>query len=68
MPSARERKRAPRTLTHALALLPTHRNPAKMTSPGNHHTELPTADPEYSLLNRENLHLFSDAGFDMDKM
>lgn len=40
-----------------------------MTSPGNHHDELPnSANPEYSLLKREGLQLFSEAGFDMDKM
>lgn len=39
-----------------------------MTSPGNHHDELPTSQPHYSLLARDNLALFSDAGFDMDKI
>ncbi|CAO1635550.1 unnamed protein product [Jaminaea pallidilutea] len=39
-----------------------------MTSPGNHNDELPgTSHPEYALL-KENLQLFSDAGFDMDKI
>ncbi|PWN54187.1 putative phosphoenolpyruvate carboxykinase [Violaceomyces palustris] len=38
-----------------------------MTSPGNHHDELPTNNPHYSLLGSE-LKLFSDAGFDMDKI
>ncbi|SNX84785.1 probable phosphoenolpyruvate carboxykinase [Melanopsichium pennsylvanicum] len=38
-----------------------------MTSPGNHHDELPTHNPHYSLLGSE-LKLFSDAGFDMDKI
>ncbi|CAO1634532.1 unnamed protein product [Sympodiomycopsis kandeliae] len=40
-----------------------------MTSPGNHHSELPnSAHGEYSLLKREGLQLFSEAGFDMDKI
>lgn len=38
-----------------------------MTSPGNHHDELPTNNPYYSLLGSD-LKLFSDAGFDMDKI
>ncbi|SPO26198.1 probable phosphoenolpyruvate carboxykinase [Ustilago trichophora] len=38
-----------------------------MTSPGNHHDELPTNNPHYSLLGSD-LKLFSDAGFDMDKI
>lgn len=38
-----------------------------MTSPGNHHDELPTHNPHYSLLGSD-LKLFSDAGFDMDKI
>lgn len=38
-----------------------------MTSPGNHHDELPTHNPHYSLLGSE-IKLFSDAGFDMDKI
>ncbi|KAN0064597.1 Protein kinase C-like 1 [Thecaphora frezii] len=38
-----------------------------MTSPGNHHDDLLTHNPHYSLLG-ENLKLFSDAGFDMDKI
>ncbi|KDN40601.1 putative phosphoenolpyruvate carboxykinase [Tilletiaria anomala UBC 951] len=38
-----------------------------MTSPGNHHDDLPTHNPEYHLLGRE-LDLFSQAGFDMDKI
>ncbi|PWN87157.1 putative phosphoenolpyruvate carboxykinase [Acaromyces ingoldii] len=39
-----------------------------MTSPGNHHDELPTQDPQYALLGRDSIALFSDAGFDMDKI
>ncbi|CBQ72327.1 probable phosphoenolpyruvate carboxykinase [Sporisorium reilianum SRZ2] len=38
-----------------------------MTSPGNHHDELPTNNPHYTLLGSD-LKLFSDAGFDMDKI
>ncbi|EST08529.1 Phosphoenolpyruvate carboxykinase, ATP-utilizing [Kalmanozyma brasiliensis GHG001] len=38
-----------------------------MTSPGNHHDELPTNNPHYTLLGAE-LKLFSDAGFDMDRV
>ncbi|MCO5598762.1 hypothetical protein L7F22_052861 [Adiantum nelumboides] len=39
-----------------------------MTSPGNHHDELPTSQPHYALLQQDNIKLFSDAGFDMDKI
>ncbi|KAK0553200.1 Protein kinase C-like 1 [Tilletia horrida] len=41
-----------------------------MTSPGNHHDELGVAGatPHYTLLHRDNLDLFSQAGFDMDKI
>ena len=38
-----------------------------MTSPGNHHDELPTNNPHYTLLGND-LKLFSDAGFDMDRV
>ncbi|GAC95751.1 phosphoenolpyruvate carboxykinase [Pseudozyma hubeiensis SY62] len=38
-----------------------------MTSPGNHHDELPTNNPHYTLLGSD-LKLFSDAGFDMDRV
>lgn len=38
-----------------------------MTSPGNHHDDLPTHNPHYALLGAD-IKLFSDAGFDMDKI
>lgn len=38
-----------------------------MTSPGNHHDELPHGDAHYALLGKD-LELFSQAGFDMDKI
>lgn len=40
-----------------------------MTSPGNHHDDLvtPAGGPEYTLLGND-LALFSQAGFDMDKI
>ncbi len=38
-----------------------------MTSPGNHHDELLTHNPEYHFLGKD-LSVFSKAGFDMDKI
>ncbi|TKY86378.1 hypothetical protein EX895_004527 [Sporisorium graminicola] len=38
-----------------------------MTSPGNHHDDLLTNNPHYTLLGSD-LKLFSDAGFDMDRV
>jgi len=39
-----------------------------MTSPGNHHDDLPGTTPHYPMLHKEDLQLFSTAGFDMDKI